>query len=339
MSNVVVLFGGNGTENMVSCASAQHFSEILPGASLRFWQQDGAVVEVTALELQKHENVFLNPFLPKTISKRWKSVEESLDELRGSDASVLLSLHGGDGENGWIQRHCENRKLAFTGSDSQSSAIAIDKTLSKERVRTRGVRLAEQLAFKASDAGAKTNLEAFQRQFGSIVIKPSNEGSSTNLSFIHDAAQLATWWKEHEGSKISWLSEEFLKGREFTIGIIMHRGCLMALPPSEVILERNAEFDYKGKYLGIGNREITPAELSPKKTAEVQEAVLLAHCALGCYGYTRSEVIMTDRGVYYLETNTLPGFTKRSFIPQQLAAAGIEVQSFVSEQLALAKAR
>lgn len=338
-SEVVILFGANGTENLVSCASAQHFSEMLPDADCIFWQEDGSVLEVDRAELHGHQNVFLTKFTPKKVMRTWATVPDYLDHIKTSAKTVLLSVHGGDGENGWVQRQLEDRKIFFTGSGSACSAVAIDKTLSKNCVKPRGVKLADQIAFKIGDSNAEQNLIAFQKQFGSIVLKPANEGSSTNLSFIHGASEVSAWWKVNESSSISWIAEEMLRGREFTIGVMMHRGCLMVLPPSEVILEHNANFDYKGKYLGVGNQEITPADLSPKLTAQVQEVVLVAHAALGCYGYTRSEVIMTERGVFYLETNTLPGFTKKSFIPQQLQAAQIPVADFISEQLRLARCR
>jgi D-alanine-D-alanine ligase len=338
MSDVVILFGGNGTETLVSCASAQHFSERLPSAPCFFWTKGGEVYEIDRSELINHQNVFLAEFKAEKIINKWPSVEKFLD---GFDKKKVLwlSLHGGDGENGWIQNNCEQRNIFFTASGSVASKKALDKATSKETVRPRGILLAKQVTFTAGAAAKLADLKALLKDCQSLVIKPTNEGSSTNLSFIHSDADLNQWWSKHEGSTISWIAEEFLKGRELTIGVMSHKGCLMALPPSEVILERHANFDYQGKYLGVGNREITPAELSPKLTALAQETVLLAHCALGCYGYTRSEVILTDRGPYYLETNTLPGFTKKSFIPQQLAAAGISVDDFIQGQLQLAKNR
>jgi D-alanine-D-alanine ligase len=338
MSDVAILFGGNGTETLVSCASAQHFSERLPKAPCFYWTPDGKVCEIPRDELHGHQNVFLNEFKPKKILSKWDSVTAFLDTFDKSKV-LLLSLHGGDGENGWIQGHCEERKIFFTSSGSRASQTALDKTTSKEIVRPRGVFLAKQVTFTAGQAGKLAELRSLRKECASLVIKPTNEGSSTNLSFLHSETDLDQWWAKHEGSKISWLAEEFLKGRELTIGVMTHKGCLMALPPSEVILERNANFDYQGKYLGVGNQEITPADLSPKLTALAQETVLLAHCAIGCYGYSRSEVILTDRGPYYLETNTLPGFTKKSFIPQQLVAAGISVDDFIAGQIHLARSR
>jgi D-alanine-D-alanine ligase len=339
MAETIILFGGNGTETMVSCASAQHFSQLLPNGRCWHWSEKDSVSEIDRTQLLAHENVFLSPFAPKNPKQSWDHIEGALDSIDRSASCVLLSVHGGDGESGWLQERLEKRKIFFTASGSKASAIALDKVASKKMASAKGVLIAQDFAFKMNDPQIHQNLRNLQKEYKSIVIKPSSEGSSSNLAFIHSQTELDTWIKSHESSSIHWLAEEMLKGREFTIGVIMHRGCLTVLPASEVILERNATFDYKGKYLGVGNREITPADLSPTDMARVQEVVLKAHLAIGCYGYTRSEVILTDRGVYYLETNTLPGFTKASFIPQQLAAAGIANIDFINEQLRLATLR
>lgn len=339
MSGIVVLFGGTSSERMVACASAQHISSVLTQAECWFWDTDNSVSHVASQLLQDHQEVFTTEFKPKQTQKKWSTVQEALDEAKRRNLTIYLSLHGGDGENGWVQKECEQRGLAYTGSNSTASALAMDKTKAKERARTRGVKMAEQYPFRASDSSAQAKLAAFQSQFGSIVLKPANEGSSVGLSFINTADELIQWWAANQNSKTYWLAEEFLKGRELTIGVMMYKNCLVALPPSEVILERNSRFDYKGKYLGVGNTEITPADVTFAEQNAAQEVVLLAHTSLGCEGYTRSEVILTDRGAYYLETNTLPGLTKMSFIPQQVRAAGFSMEEFFREQIVFAERR
>jgi D-alanine-D-alanine ligase len=116
-------------------------------------------------------------------------------------------------------------------------------------------------------------------------------------------------------------------------------GSLRALPCSEVRLDEGFAFDFEGKYLGRGTTEVTPAEVEPALAQAAQALAITAHRALGCEGYTRTDLILTARGPVYLETNTLPGLTRRSFIPQQLAAEGTSVQAFLEGQLALARAR
>jgi D-alanine-D-alanine ligase len=98
-------------------------------------------------------------------------------------------------------------------------------------------------------------------------------------------------------------------------------------------------FDFAGKYLGRGTRELTPAEVAPEVALAAREAAVTAHRALGCAGYSRTDLIAGTRGIHFLETNTLPGLTRMSFIPQQLAADGRTIEAFVEAQLRLAELR
>lgn len=339
MSKNVVLFGGTNSERMVSCASAQHIVSILSDAECWFWGLDGTVSSVDRQNILNHENVFVSEFVPTRVLKKWNTVGEALDDAKNRNLTLYLGVHGGDGENGWLQAECEKRGVAFTGSGSVTSELAMNKPLAKERVRAHGIKVAEQYTFYAKDSEAKANLAGFQSKFGSIVLKPASDGSSVGLSFINSSEELTQWWRDNGSSTNQWLAEEFLRGREFTVGVMMFRNCLTVLPPSEVILDRNARFDYKGKYLGVGNREVTPAELTIAEQTAAQQLALLAYAALGCYGYTRGEMIMTDRGFYFLEINTLPGLTKKSFIPQQLTAAKVDMAEFFHHQIELANRR
>jgi D-alanine-D-alanine ligase len=133
--------------------------------------------------------------------------------------------------------------------------------------------------------------------------------------------------------------ESFITGRELTIGVLQNDRQLRALPPSEAKVETGHSFDYEGKYLGRGTIEVTPADLTDHERGISQEMAVEAHRALRCYGYTRTDMILTAQGPVYLETNTLPGLTRASFIPQQLAAAQLSMTSFVEEQLNAARNR
>ena len=339
---VILIFGGMGSERKVSVASAQHLATIVPEASLWFWANSGEVLAVKHADLIQHKDPFMTEFMPQQPIKVASSMENALDQIsRGTarDSIFLLALHGGDGENGWLQEKLESRKLFFTGSSSSASAHAMDKVRSKETVVARGVKVAKQLTLVPSKSGSHGALLDFQMSVKDIVIKPSADGSSAGLAFLSSPMECETWLTANKTSSSTWLVEEKITGRELTVGVIAHNGCLIVLPPSEVILERNAQFDYHGKYFGVGNKEITPADIAPTTTAAAQSIALIAHTAIGCFGYTRTDMILTDHGIYFLETNTLPGMTRASFMPQQLRAAGIAVQDFVSQQLMLAQQR
>jgi D-alanine-D-alanine ligase len=336
-SDVIILFGGASSERMVSVASAQHVSSIIPQATLWFWSADGKVLDVVSEELSRHDQPFIKEFVPSKGRKIAECIEDAIKLIKGQ--TVYLALHGGDGENGWLQERLERHGVCFTGSSAESSSNAMDKIKAKEKVRVRGVLTAAQHVFHVNAAGALAGLKTFMESVGSLVVKPASDGSSAGLAFLETKTDCDAWFANNRDSPLQWLAEERLIGRELTVGVMSQYGCLMALPPSEVILDRGSHFDYQGKYLGVGNREVTPAELSVAQAAAAQAVAVLAHDALGCFGYTRTDMIMTAKGFYYLETNTLPGMTKASFIPQQLRAAEIGIDDFVAGQIRLAKLR
>jgi len=132
---------------------------------------------------------------------------------------------------------------------------------------------------------------------------------------------------------------QFLAGRELTVGVIERPDGLITLPCIEIEVDPGFTFDYEGKYLGKGTREICPANISDSLAAEAQRAALEAHTALGCEGYSRSDFVAGNDRIWFLELNTLPGLTTTSLVPQQLRAAGIELATFLDEQEDLARGR
>ncbi|HEY4770296.1 MAG TPA: ATP-grasp domain-containing protein, partial [Myxococcales bacterium] len=175
--------------------------------------------------------------------------------------------------------------------------------------------------------------------YGRIVAKPVAGGSSVGLYHLLAADEVDPAARKMEESGEPYLAEEFISGTELTVGVVDGPGGPRALPPSEVRLEQGRAFDYEGKYLGKGTREITPAEVPPQISAAAQGMALAAHRALGCEGYSRTDVIAQARGPVFLELNTLPGLTRASFLPQQLAAEGTPMLAFLEGQLTIARAR
>ena len=138
MSNnsvVVILFGGTSSERRVSVASAQHLSTIIPYAELWFWSPDGAVFRVSPEDLAALQNPYDRDFIPSHIDQVATTIDGALDKV--GQAIVYLGLHGGDGENGWLQTKLESRKIHFTASGSVPSKLAMHKSESKDAVRAR----------------------------------------------------------------------------------------------------------------------------------------------------------------------------------------------------------
>jgi D-alanine-D-alanine ligase len=339
----IVLFGGPSTERRVSVASAMNLADCLGHVRFWFWSPSGAVVEVAAEALKAHSAAFERDFEPTASREHWATLSAALDTVQGHapPTVVLLALHGGAGEDGTVQRELESRRIAFTGSGAEASALAMDKSNAKARVSAHGVPVARGEVLSAASVGDTEftqRLLALFAAWGPLVVKPVSEGSSVGLGFVRareDCEVVA------RGVQPGWryLVEQLIVGRELTVGVVEDEsGALAALPCSEVRLADGRDFDFAGKYLA-GTEEHTPAQVPQGAFRQSQELAVRCHRALGCAGYSRTDLILTEQGPVFLETNTLPGLTKASFIPQQLQAEGRSLPEFLATQLALALAR
>jgi D-alanine-D-alanine ligase len=343
---VVVLFGGDGNEHRVSVASAQNVASQLSEAALWYWTREGSVLEVDAGALLGFERPFENDFKP-TAEREWAGISQALGDDAASGAVFFLALHGGSGEDGTIQAELESLGHVFTGSGSAASRLAFDKVRARDVVAAEGVRVADACVVDA-DPATHEKLGAFFETHGKVIIKPIADGSSHGVRIVENESELdAAIVAIRRSGGVSHLAEAFVVGRELTVGVVEHRqhgdeGELVALPCSEVKLEPGRSFDYEGKYLGKGTVELTPAPVSDDVAAAAQQVAMNAHRAVGCAGYSRTDVILDDQtesGSVFLEINTLPGLTAASFIPQQLEAAGRTMTDFLAGQIELARAR
>jgi D-alanine-D-alanine ligase len=322
----IVLFGGPSDERHVSVASAQNIARVLPEALLWFWAPEGAVYDVSSKELLAHEDPFETDYVPSRPAI-WPDIEQALDTLPVDDPIFILGLHGTGSEDGTLQGMLEAHSLPFTGSGSAASANAFDKERAKSIVRDR-LRTAESYVARDSaelEQHAREMLERFER----IVAKPVAGGSSRGLYFLKRGDAIPR-------ISVPYILEQFITGRELTVGVVDMGEGAFALPVIEIEVDPGYEFNYAGKYHGTGTREICPANIPDELRDEAQRVAVTAHEALGCSGYSRSDLIAGPDGVYFLELNTLPGLTKSSLVPQQLRVAGIDMREFLEKQMDLA---
>jgi D-alanine-D-alanine ligase len=290
---------------------------------------------VARSELLAFERPFERDFSPAS-GRSWPGLELALDSGEARDVVFFLGLHGGSGEDGTVQALLEKKGLAFTGSGSHASRLAFDKLAARERVSSRGIRVAEA-ATVTPDAATHERLARLFEVHEKIVLKPVADGSSHGVRIVANERELdAAIVHIIAHPETLHLAEAFVEGRELTVGVIEEEDGLEALPCSEVVLEAGRTFDFDGKYLGKGVREITPADVPEEISRKAQSVALAAHEAVGCRGYSRTDVIMGKDGPVFLEINTLPGLSRASFIPQQLAAAGIELRRFLERQIEIA---
>jgi D-alanine-D-alanine ligase len=323
---ITILFGGTNKERLVSVASAQALHRALPEADLWFWHVADTVHEVKSEALLNHRRPFEDVFEP---GNRGIALEAALDKAKAEDRVLVLGLHGGRAENGELQAMCEMRGVAFTGSGSASSNLAFDKTAAKRFAAIAGVNAPEGIALEDIDA-------AFA-EYGKLIAKPARDGSSYGLIFVNAKQDLVA--VRNAAKTEEYLIEPFIAGVESTCGVLERSdGTIMALPPVEIIPGEGA-FDYTAKYLLSTTQEICPGRFSPEITAALMDQAHRAHRALSCSGYSRSDFIVSAKGLVYLETNTLPGLTAASLYPKALKAQGIEFADFLRDQIVLAEKR
>ena len=327
----IVLFGGRSDERHVSVASAQNVVRALGLPLCWFWAPDGSVYDVAVDDLLRHQRPFEIDFIPLRPAI-WPALEQALDTLPVDDPVFFLALHGGEGEDGTLQKMLEDRRIAFTGSGSAASAAAFNKERAKQILRDR-VRLAESRTVRGA-AESRAAIDGMLERFDRLVLKPLAGGSSRGLFFLRRGEPF-----EHD-IVFPYLVEQFIDGREVTVGVADVGDGPFVLPPLEIEIAPGAEFDYEGKYLGRGTREICPAKIPDRMREEAQQIALEAHTALGCEGYSRTDVVAADEDhVYFLELNNLPGLTSASLVPQELHAAGIDFREFLEKQIELARRR
>ena len=289
--------------------------------------------DVASADLLAHQRAFELDFEPSRPAI-FPTIEQALDTLPVDDPVFLLAVHGGPGEDGTLQRMLEERNIPFTGSGSATSSDAFDKERAKNRVKDR-VRVAESRVVRNASE-VRGAIDDLLSRHEKIVLKPLAGGSSRGLYFLGRGGDIDGIARKVADARIPYILEQFLDGRELTCGVIDHGDGPMALPVVEIEVDTGREFDYSGKYLGQGTREICPANIPTDVAKEAQETALAAHIALDCRGYSRSDLVATRDGVYYLETNTLPGLTGGSLVPLELNTAGIAFRDFLMQQIALA---
>ncbi len=257
--------------------------------------------------------------------------------LRSVDV-VVVGLHGTYGEDGEVQKLLERFGVPYTGSDSFGSYIAMHKVLAKEKAREMGI-LTPRYAFveRGQDVGAIVG-EIVRNFHPPVVVKPVASGSSVGVSLVSGYAPLVETITQLLETSPGVLIEERIIGTEATVGVLenMRDEELYALPPVEIVPPESADFfDYEVKYNG-STTEICPGRFDKKTTQELQKAAQVMHIALGLRHYSRSDFIVSKNGIYYLETNTLPGLTEQSLFPQMVGAVGMSFPDFLTHLIGLA---
>jgi len=335
--SVILLFGGESRERLVSVATAQNMVRALTNPTCWFWSVDEKVYEISSQNLLDHTNPFLEEFKPKNKAK-YQTLQEALNEPDAQTSVFVLAIHGGRGENGTIQKWFEEKQIAFTGSGSESCHITFDKIEAKKIIEALRIKTAPSITVQGNDLkNAKNQLEKFLNIHHKLAFKPVADGSSFGFISIANSQDIELAIEQMKiDQNCLFIAESYIDGVELTIGVIEQEGELIALPCTEIRKQEGRLFDYEGKYLAKGVTEITPAEVDDNMSQMAQRVALLAHEAFHCRGYSRTDIIISNNIPFFLETNSLPGLTKASLVTQQLSIKAISMRTFLNEQIKIA---
>lgn len=249
--------------------------------------------------------------------------------------AVFLALHGKGGEDGTIQGALEFLNLPYTGSNPMASACAVDKDLAKILYARAGVPTAPGVPFMEGDP---IDADAVVCELGhELFVKPAINGSSYGVRLVKDPHELAGAVAYAHGFGDKVLVEQRVVGTEVTVGVLGDGKTLRALPVVEIRTPEHCEFyDLDVKYVDPTDIHRIPARLDEATYAQVQELAVRAHRSIGCFGFSRSDFIVSDHGPVILETNTIPGMTPTSLFPDEVRHAGLSFAEVCAELVDLA---
>ena len=238
---------------------------------------------------------------------------------------VFNALHGKYGEDGFVQSILESLKIPYTHSGVLSSSLAMDKELSRLIFIKNNLKVPKYFLLQKDHEGNLNKKINNKKIKFPIVIKPINEGSSLGVSICKNKKQFTSKYKKLMGNYDRILVEEYIPGREIQVAVMGEK----ALGAIELVPRRQF-YDYTAKYSNTARtRHIMPAPLSPKKYKEILGLAKKAHELLGCRGITRSDFRFFKNKFYLLETNTQPGLTKLSLVPEIAQYCGIKFEDLI----------
>ena len=255
-----------------------------------------------------------------------------VEDAPNIDAALII-LHGPYGEDGTIQGLLELLNIPYQGSGVLGSSLAMNKLASKYLYEKANLPVPPYIALHKGD---RLDAQSWQKQLGlPLVIKPNAAGSSVGMTIVKSLDVLQQAVEKAFSHDTTILIEGYVEGVELTGGVVGNAE-LLALPIIEIIPNAEHEFfDYEAKYTAGITQEICPARIDDDMTQKAQAYARAAHRALFCAGYSRTDMILKDREIYVLETNTIPGMTATSLLPQAALKAGLSFSQLLDQLIQL----
>ena len=316
MLNIAVVYGGYSSEYEVSVKSGKFIYENLKDNS--DWNVYEVCISNDKNFVKYNKNVY---------ELDYKSFSFSVNGTVIKPNAVFNIIHGDPGENGDLAEILERNQIPQTACDVYVSKLTSNKKKYIDFVSSLGVPSSKQVLITRNEIDNISSLSS--SIIFPCIVKPNNGGSSIGVSKVYKVNEL------NEKVQIAFkeddevLIESFLDGQEVSVGVIQNKNERIILPITEIISD-NELFDYSAKYLGE-SQEITPGNVSEKSKNLIHEYLNNIYDKINLNGITRSEFIIVNDIPYILETNTIPGFTKQSIIPQQIEAQKLNVRDVIND--------
>jgi D-alanine-D-alanine ligase len=271
-----------------------------------------------------------------------------VEQLQAASPDVaLITLHGRDGEDGTVQGLLEAIGVPYAGSGPSACLRCADKVLAKHLMRDAGIPTPDFFSFNENalkDLGAGAALPDMERRLDfPIVVKPAGQGSALGVQFARSTSEIPSALVAAFSYDDKVLLEHYVRGRDLAVSVLQspQDGQLQALPVVEAIAREEDFYDFEARYEIGRTTFVCPAELDEQITRRAHELALQVYRLLGCHGFARVDLMLAENGqdMFVLETDTIPGLTETSLLPQAADAAGIDFDDLVSQILASAWTR
>ncbi|MFA5174869.1 MAG: D-alanine--D-alanine ligase [Patescibacteria group bacterium] len=304
-----VLMGGPSTEREVSFVTGKAVCDNL----------DKNKYQIFPIEMSKSGEFFL-------LKNEKKELFDIFKNKKKFDI-IFIAMHGAYGEDGCAQGMLQTLGIRYTGSGVLASAVGMDKIKSNELYKIGGLSVPKFIYFNKNEwkKSKDETLEKIKIKIGMpVVIKPVDQGSSVGVFIIKEEKEIKKAVEAAFKYSNFIMAQAFVKGEEATCGVLESGGEPFALPPTRIKANIGEFYDYKSKYKTGGSTHICPADFSSEINKKIQEMAVKAHKILGCRGMSRTDFIVSeDEKIYVLETNTIPGMTPMSLLPEAAGKAGI----------------
>lgn len=319
---IALLTGGTTGEWVVSVKSAATIAHHI----------DATLYDVYKIMLNEH-GWFYEPADSVRIEIDKNDFSLNFDGRKIKFDGVFIAIHGSPGEDGKLQGYFDMLQIPYTTCDALTSSITMNKGYTKAIVTgidqlytAKSVQIFKNTEYNINQIKDDLRLPYF--------VKPNSGGSSIGMTKVKHADDLEEAVEKAFKEDSQVLIEEFVSGREFSIGVYSSKGEVIVLPTTEVI-PANEFFDFEAKYTPGATEEITPGNMNEEEYARVHQIIKEIYKKLNCRGVVRIDYFLEHEtgNFYFIEINTIPGQTATSFIPQQVAAMGISLQDFYTNLL------